>query len=96
MFSASVAPPAANGTTWWNSRKPASAHRPSAPTNAQRPSSRVHTILFTAAGTRREVATPVDELALGVRVDAYFTFSNCSTSTVSARSTTAAGSPFGI
>ena len=49
-----VTPPAAYGSTWWNSRKALSRHRPSAPANAQRPASRRHTARRTAAGMWRE------------------------------------------
>jgi hypothetical protein len=40
---------------WWNSRQPVSTHRPSVPTNVQRPASRCQTDRFTAAGMCRVV-----------------------------------------
>src|SRR5258705_12796787 len=54
MLSVVASPARANGTTWWSSRKPRSAHRPAAPTNAHLAPSRLHTSLLTAAGIWRE------------------------------------------
>ena len=55
-FSTVVAPPAAYGTTWWNSRKPRSVQRPFVPTKAHCPPSRAQTSRLTAAGMWREPA----------------------------------------
>ena len=84
-----VAPPSANGRTWWNSRKACSAQRPSVPTNVQRPWSRAHTARLTAAGTWRVRETSV-LLPRGRVVAASFVFSSCSSGTVKARSMIAA------
>jgi hypothetical protein len=91
---ATAEPPAANGTTWWNSRNPRSVHLPRAPMNAQRPSSRRQTSRLTAAGTCRDAGAPARG-SRGRDVEAHFCFSKCSISADNARSNTTATSPVG-
>jgi len=51
MFSEVGGPPAANGSTWWNSMKALVPHRfPAALAKAHRPPSRNQTVRRTAAG----------------------------------------------
>ena len=58
MFATVASPPAAYGSTWWNSRNAVSRQRPSRPTNAQRPASRRQTSRRTAAGMWRVRPVP--------------------------------------
>ena len=81
-------------STWWNSRNAVSVHRPEAPTNAQRPSSRRQTSRRTAAGMCREPSAG-DVAVRGREVSAKRFRSRFSTSSVIARSKISAASPDG-